>query len=74
MSQLGTSGGLILDPCLGSVTSFSGEGKSHGGVNNHSRPDIDPCYLPILNRAAGSSKTEGVSLHGLPDQLTTGAT
>ncbi|KAG6678764.1 hypothetical protein I3843_14G094500 [Carya illinoinensis] len=72
MSQLGTSAGLILDPCVGSVTSLSEESKLHGEVNNHSRPNLDPCSLPIIDGAADSSKTEGVSLHGLPDRLTTG--
>ncbi|KAG6629589.1 hypothetical protein CIPAW_14G094300 [Carya illinoinensis] len=51
---------------------LSEESKLHGEVNNHSRPNLDPCSLPIIDGAADSSKTEGVSLHGLPDRLTTG--
>ncbi|KAG2674324.1 hypothetical protein I3760_13G128000 [Carya illinoinensis] len=55
MSRLRTSGGLMLDPHIGSVTSLWGESKLHDGISNHLRPNSIACTLPTPHRAADTN-------------------
>ncbi|XP_040993433.1 transcription factor LHW [Juglans microcarpa x Juglans regia] len=55
MSRLRTSGGLMLDPHIGSVTSLCGGSKLHGGISNHLRPNSVCCTLPTPRRAADTN-------------------